>query len=725
MATSALDGATSATAESRSPIGSGSPAVPSDSGLAPVIAGTRRTMATATSATANSSPLLFGANPITVAPTVQWNAGVFTGNANATDASGNPLTYSMVGAPSLGGKLGNGPVLPLVAFDDNGDFTYLPTGAALTDPAAHETFTIRVSELTPFDQALENLLGEAGPLVPLAVSVIHDIPIVGTVLSPIIGASRVVTFTVNPNTLAAGRPTAFTYMMPSFDDTLISLNFFPAVNVATGAAVSAPTILAASGLATKSNSDPTTVFGQMDLWSEQLGSATPGIAPLRSDSFTNPVTGATYSGGGGYNVVTWDPRGEYASGGQLEIDNPMFEGRDVSSIISWLSSADNPARLQVAMDPNAPANPLVGMTGGSYGGGIQLTTVDPRIKALVPEIGWNSLLSSLYPNSNQFKTGFGTIMAAALALTGARVNPTIYAGVITGLLTGYLTQSQQALMGSVGPTALLSQLRTPTLLFQGMQDLLFTLQQATDTAQALLANPYSPPVKLVWFCGGHGTCDSMTPAQMHAQDDQGIIDNLKWLDQYVAGNGAAAATIPNFQWYDQQGNYFASQLFPFQAGFASANPVSVTGSGGLLGIVPVIGGSGPGLTALPFSLPNPAKAWNALNSTATIPVGAQVVGAPVLSFDYTGLGTGRTVYAQLVDGSTGDVVGHMVTPIPVTLDGQHHTVTIPMESIAFTSYANDDSMTLQITSSAINYENFYSLGLVDISNVKLTLPVRA
>ena len=72
-----------------------------------------------------------------------------------------------------------------------------------------------------------------------------------------------------------------------------------------------------------------------------------------------------------------------------EADNPMFEGRDVSSIISWLSSATNPYASQVEMDPQNTANPLVGMTGGSYGGGIQLTTVDPRIKAIIPEIGWN------------------------------------------------------------------------------------------------------------------------------------------------------------------------------------------------------------------------------------------------------------------------------------------------------------------------------------------------
>ena len=42
----------------------------------------------------------------------------------------------------------------------------------------------------------------------------------------------------------------------------------------------------------------------------------------------------------------------------------MFEGRDVSAIISWLTDATNPAKNQVK---TATGDPLVGMTGGSYG----------------------------------------------------------------------------------------------------------------------------------------------------------------------------------------------------------------------------------------------------------------------------------------------------------------------------------------------------------------------
>ena len=656
---------------------------------------------------------------VTVNPSVSWDAGVLTGTLGAT--SSLPLSYSVVSRPSLGGKLGGGPLLPLTNFGEGGSFTYIPYVSTLTEPTQTESFRIMVLENSKFDQFVEKLLGPLGKLlVPQALAIIHRIPVVGDLLSPIIGSAKIVPFTVNPFTVAADRPTAFTYRMPSFDGTRISVNYFPALSVANGDAVSAPTVLAASGLACAANTDPNTLFGQL-FPSQQFGSLTPGIKPLREDSWTSTDGGPSYDGGnGGYNVVTWDPRGEFASGGRLQIDNPMFEGRDVSEIITWLTSSANPAALQVKT--SVAGNPLVGMTGGSYGGGIQLTTVDPRLDAIVPEISWNSLISSLYPNQNQFLTGFGTILAAALAFTGARVNPMVYQGIITGALTGYLTPTQRAFLSSVGPTSLLNQEHAPTLLFQGIQDVLFPLQQAVDSAETILSNPYDTPVKMVWFCGGHGTCTDPTNPN---QDDNGMVDNLKWLDQYVAQDADNPAdTIPAFQWYDQTGAYRTSSLLPFQDGFNQA-PFTVNGSGGLLGIVPLLGGSGPHpIKDLPFSIANAGPALNALNLNVTPPVGSQVVGAPEISFSYTGLGTSRTVYAQLVDNTTGLVLGNVVTPIPVVLDGRQRTVSIPMADVAYTA-GSGARLTLQITSSAVDYENFYTLGLVRISDLAVDLPIRA
>lgn len=248
---------------------------------------------------------------------------------------------------------------------------------------------------------------------------LHRIPVLGDLLSPIIGYADIVTFVVNPFTEAAGRPVAFTYQMPSFDGTLISVNYFPAINVSTRGGRIGPHRAGRlrTGLHRQHRTDQRLrpVVPQRAVRQRHTGHRATAQRLLH----IRVPGGPSYDGGGGYNVITWDPRGEFASGGQLQIDNPFYEGRDVSAIINWPGSA-NPAVAQVKTDLTGV--PVVGMTGGSYGGGIQLTAVDPRILAIIPEIAWNSLLSSLYPTGGQFKTGFGTILAAALAFTGARVN---------------------------------------------------------------------------------------------------------------------------------------------------------------------------------------------------------------------------------------------------------------------------------------------------------------
>ncbi len=93
-----------------------------------------------------------------------------------------------------------------------------------------------------------------------------------------------------------------------------------------------------------------------------------------------------------------------------------------------------------------------------------------------------------------------------------------------------------------------------------------------------------------------------------------------------------------------------------------------------------------------------------------------------MSFDYQGLGNSRFVYAQLVDNKTGLVVGNLVTPVAVTLDGRTHTASINMENMVYTAADASDNLTLQITSSATAYERFTSFGVVNISNINLTLP---
>ncbi|MBB3749171.1 ABC-2 type transport system ATP-binding protein [Mycolicibacterium sp. BK634] len=662
---------TTALHDALGPLTGGLPAAPSDSPLALAFAAAQRRV--------NAAAL---ANPIIIAPTLDINNGIIDGT---TGANLTGLTYTLISGPDKGGK---------ITFSASGDvnyvpgnFSYLPNQSALSG-AVNEQFKILVAQKTQFDQILESI-PILGGLAGQVIVVLHQTPILGDLLAPIIGYSQIATFN-STDVLPATDPVAYTYKVSSFDGTLISVNWFPKLGL-TGSDT-APTILDGPGLATPGQTDPYTQYG--------IGGLTPGVELLRDN----------------YNVVTWDPRGEFASGGVLQLDNPFFEGRDVSAILNWVAGLDNSLI-------DGPNDPRVGMVGGSYGGGIQLTSAatDPRIDAIVPGISWNSLNNSLYPDG-AFKTSYASLLLLSLVLSQARINNQIYLGIITGDLIGLLSQTAQAVLSSSGPTSLLNQLKAPTLLIQGTVDVLFTLQQAIDNAQTIIGNPYGTPVKMIWFCGGHGVC-----LTNDGYANPNLASTFAWLDYYVKdGNTTGTPDIPNFQFTDQYGTWFKSDYLPTADSDLFGTPVQVVSDapGGTLGIVPIIGGSGPAPQAsIPYSLGLASKASNAINVDVPTDPGAVYIGAPTLTFNYQGLGTSRFVYAQLVDNQTGLVVGNLVTPVAVTLDGGQHSATINMENIVYNVANPGDDLTLQITSSATAYERFTAFGVINISDINLTLPI--
>lgn len=622
--------------------------------------------------TAAVSPTVGATGGIVAAPSVGITDGIIHGTTGATSSSGLPLTYTVIGDPSAGGKVR--------LNSANGTFTFLPY-ATVVDSGGTEKFTVLVAETTAFGAALQQI-PIVGSFVPQVLVIVHQVPVVSDLLAPLIGDAEVVDVNVDVGELApAGTPVAYTVKVTSFDGAQISMNYFPASGLQEGD--EAPTIFSGAGLSSAGDTNP------------YSGGAT-GVGTFRD---------------AGYNVVTWDSRGEHDSGGILQLDNPFFEGRDVSALIDYVATQPG-TQLDGANDPR------MGMVGPSYGGGIQWVTAgtDNRVDAIVPTISWNSLNSSLYPNG-AFKTSYAALLLLSLVTSGANINSQLYSGIFTGALLGVLTPEQQAILAGSGPTALVNKVTAPTLIIQGTVDVLFPLQQAIDNATILDAN--GVPVKMVWFCGGHGNCE--TPPGDSAEMVQ--TATLSWLDTYVKHKGEDVDDgLPKFQWIDQNGDHYTSDLLPSDPDF-TGTPVTASGGSGVLGIVPILGGSGPGAAGIPFGLGDGTKAANAVNTTVTAPSGTatQIVGAPELTMTYSGIGTSRHVYAQIVDDQTGQVIGNVVTAIPVTLDGKEHTVTIPMEAVAYTLEPGHTA-TVQITSSATPFLNFTQFGVIDISGVEVSLP---
>jgi ABC-2 type transport system ATP-binding protein len=466
----------------------------------------------------------------------------------------------------------------------------------------------------------------------------------------------------------------------SFDGTAITVHAFPSP-----AGGSAPTVLNGPGWSQSGANDPTT-----------------GVVKQLNDL--------------GYNVVTWDPRGFGTSGGIVSIDAPAIEGRDTSAIVDWV--AQRPWSL------NDGANdPRIGMAGGSYGGGIQYSTAiaDHRLDALVPVVGWHSLRTSLYKDDT-FKQGwdgllYGSGLGAANAVAPG-LDPHITSAYEQGSKTGVLSAADEQWFVGRGPGDAVSKITTPTMVVGGTVDTLFPLDEDIKLYNAIKNGPAHPPVKMVWFCGGHGECLTGTgdPGQQTATlalGSQHLSDlTAAWFAKYLKKD-ASANTGPGFEWLADDAKWRSAAKWPAPQGTA----VVARGKGTLK----LVKGyqSGEAMKA------TPAKASQALQVPIKVARAAQLVGAPELTLTYQGKGTpakGAKVYAQIVDVKRKIVVGNQVTPIPLQLDGKRHTVSRALTPIA-ASAAKGTRYTLQIISSSKVWAPQRGTGTIRVSKAGLTLPV--
>jgi ABC-2 type transport system ATP-binding protein len=455
-------------------------------------------------------------------------------------------------------------------------------------------------------------------------------------------------------------------VVTSFDGTRLAVTLHPAAGLKPGQ--KAPTILQTHGWGGSRDTNPDSASD------DSTGNV--GTGPLRK---------------AGFNVLTWDSRGFGQSGGTVTVDYKGNEGRDVSVLLDWLAKQPE-AQLDKKGDPR------VGMHGVSYAGGIELVAaaIDKRIDAIAPTIAWHSLLTSLYKDET-VKGGWSTLLYAA-GQTG-RLDPHIGSAFASGSTTGKLSAEDRAWFASRGPgDELVSRIRVPTMLLQGTADTLFTTAEAIRNYKIL--DRHGVPLKMMWFCGGHGECDTGTGPAGHFE--KAVI---AWLQRYVTRK--KVKTGPGFEWLADDAVWRHSFRWPPPPG----TPIVATGSG-TLAVSPADTVSGTPLAARP--------AANAVN----IPIPektAQVVGEPRLKLTYSGTGTAAYVFAQIVDDKRNLALGNQVTPLPVTLDGASHTVSRPLEGVA-ASLSPGGRYHLQIIGGSQVYGPARGVGAITIANARLSLP---
>lgn len=487
--------------------------------------------------------------------------------------------------------------------------------------------------------------------------------------------------------LAPGEAAARDFAVTSFDGTRIEAHFFPAASLLGSSR--APTVLYGPGWGNGGSTDENRPTHEAD--------GTIGVGTLRR---------------AGYNVLTWDPRGFGKSGGEAKWDSPLYEARDVQALID--AAAGFP---EVQLD--GPGDPRLGMAGASYGGGIQWATaaIDTRVDAITPVVAWHSLVSSLY-KAGTFKTGWGSALCGAGAAQGistglvnvagaatGSMDPHMYSICRSGLASGRVSQEDSDWLVERGPgTEWMQKVRAPALVLHGTVDTLFPLSEAIANFQVLRAN--GVPARMMWFCGGHGTCNGSAGLGGHFP-----AAVLRWFGYHLKGE-TGLGTGARFEWIDQHGRWHTAADYPL------ADDGSLTASGsGLLRLVAGDASSGTATAATPSTA-------GVTVSVAAAGRNADLIGAPRLELEYKGTSTPQDAhaFAQIVDPARGVVVGGQVTPLPLKLDGARHTLQADLEPLAY-ALGSRTKLELQVIPSTSVYGNQRATGSVDLTRISVTLPL--
>jgi predicted acyl esterase len=249
----------------------------------------------------------------------------------------------------------------------------------------------------------------------------------------------------------------------------------------------------------------------------------------------------------GYVVLTYTAQGFGQSSGCVTLQSRTYDVKDAQQLITKVLQP----KAFVKKDAKGP---VVGMVGGSYGGGITLNLAesDSRIRAIAPGRTWNTLQYSLVPNNyvapgdptgfshtlNQqgvakiewtsifFASGNGNPLGG-LPPTGTAAGDCpqekIRNGDVGGAAcpgfnvavcetytkiaaTGDSDAADRALLADSSGTTQIGKLRVPTLLVQGQSDTLFNENDAASTYLSLKRQ--GTPVQMIWNSGGHGGYNS-------------------------------------------------------------------------------------------------------------------------------------------------------------------------------------------------------------------------
>jgi ABC-2 type transport system ATP-binding protein len=386
----------------------------------------------------------------------------------------------------------------------------------------------------------------------------------------------------------------------------------------------------------------------------------------------------------GYTVIIYTARGFGASGGRIHLNNPAYEGADARKLIDLAAS-----RPEVAKDGD---DPVIGFSGASYGGALSFLAagLDHRVDAIVPAFTWHSLRQALFPQhqvvglaespgdvnpanrQGVFKQRWASLLFSDAggrpaptdqasngtdALCG-RFDPQLCRGYLTAAETGEVDDELSRLLDESGLEKILPAIKAPTLILQGEEDTLFTLDQADANLRGL---PAETAARMEWVAGGHDGEISV----------DALIDDLEgWFGRYLKRDGSVADTsfsvlVPETSLLGEDRGTrdpetFLVQPYPGRGSELAVQRMALTGHRQSIEAPP--GGAPAALT----NLPGTGSAFSRASSVAGYALGVlpdqsavftseplttplTLIGSSRVDLDVTGTAPTATLFASLWD----------------------------------------------------------------------------
>lgn len=386
----------------------------------------------------------------------------------------------------------------------------------------------------------------------------------------------------------------------------------------------------------------------------------------------------------GYTVIIYTARGFGASGGRIHLNNPAYEGADARKLIDL--AASRPEVAKVGDDP------VIGFAGASYGGAVSFLAagLDQRVDAIAPAFTWHSLRQALFPQhqvvgvatssadvtpanrQGVFKQRWAAMLFSnasgrpatanqdsndSNALCG-RFDPELCRGYLTAAETGEADDELSRLLDESGLEKIVPAIKAPTLIIQGEDDTLFTLDQADANFRGL---PADTPAQLKWVAGGHDAEISV---------DTLVDDIEEWFGRYLKHDGSVADSqfsvlMPETSLLGEdrgtrEPQTLLAQSYPGRESSPASHPLALSGE--RQSIIAPPGGAPAALT----SLPGTGSAFGRASSVAGYALGVlpgqsarftsdpltaplTLIGSSRIDLDVTGSTPTATLFASLWD----------------------------------------------------------------------------